>query len=115
MGAAKDVQDFSLARHGVIALATKRIVIGIPADAPWPVVGRDPTTGGVLLAPGFFEAVAEASDLALGDEDTGGPRLTEDMVSEILIHWYVVRREAGEPACPVMDALIGEAWRESLH
>jgi hypothetical protein len=115
MGAAKDVQDFSLARHGVIALPTKPIVIGIPADAPWPVVGRDPTTGGVLLAPGFFEAVAEASDLALGDEDTGGPRLTEDMVSEILIHWYVVRREAGEPACPVMDALIGEAWRESLH
>jgi len=115
MGAAEDVQDFSLARHGVTALATKRIVIGIPADAPWPVVGRDPATGGVLLAPGFLEAVAEASDLALDDEGTGRPRLTEDMVSEILIHWYVVRREAGEPACPVMDALIGEAWRASLH
>lgn len=28
------------------------------------------------------------------------------MVSEILIHWYIVRRGAGEPACPVMDALI---------
>jgi hypothetical protein len=69
----------------------------------------------VLLAPGFLEAVAEAADLALDDEDIGRPRLTEDMVSAILIHWYVVRREAGEPACPVMDALIGEAWRASLH
>lgn len=94
---------------------TKQIKLAIPADTPWPIEGRDPRTGAVVLAPGFLEAVAEASGLALGADGTGQPRLTEDMVSELLLQWYIARREIGEPECPVMETLIREALRESMH
>ena len=96
-------------------MSKKQIKLAIPAGTPWPVEGLDPKTGAVVLAPGFLEAVAQASGLALGDDGTGRPRLTEDMVSELLLRWYIARRKLGEPECPVMDALIGEARRASMH
>jgi len=94
---------------------SKQIKLAIPAGTRWPVKCRDPKTGEVVLAPGFLEIVAQASGLALGDDGTGRPRLSEDMVSELLLQWYIARREIGEPECPVVETLIREARRESMH
>lgn len=69
----------------------------------------------MVLAPGFLEGVAQTSGLALGGDGTGRRRLTEDMVSELLLRWHIARRKLGDPECPVIDALIGEARRESMH
>jgi hypothetical protein len=90
-----------------------KIAIAIPAGTPWPVKGRNPDTGELILAKGFLEAVADASGLSLpwhGDQSK--PRLTNDMVSDLLIRWYNERLALGEPRCPIMDELIKEALLE---
>jgi hypothetical protein len=87
----------------------------IPEHMDWPLEGRDPATGDLLLREGFLEAVADASGLALSHDGSARPVLTEEMVSALLVQWYRARLTAGLAPCPIMDALIEEAMREALH
>ncbi len=81
---------------------SQKIKLCVPAtQSEWPVVGRDPKTGHILLRKGFLEAVEDASGLARG-------ALTEDMASELLINWYFLRRRAGFPPCPITEEIIIE-------
>lgn len=81
---------------------TKKIKLIIPHEqSEWPVVGRDPKTGHILLREGFIEAVEDASHLARG-------ALTEDAVSDLLVRWYFLRRRAGFPPCAITEELIIE-------
>ena len=91
------------------------IALLIPEGTEWPVEERDPESGEIILRAGFPEAVADASGLALGDDGSGRPILTGEMISALLIEWYGARVENGAPRCPIMDTLIAEATRESLH
>lgn len=88
--------------------ASLTITLRIPAGTPWPVEGRDPTTGHVRLQAGFLDAVARASDLA-------PDALTEDMVADLLTRWYVERVRAGYPRDPIMDALAREELGAALE
>ncbi len=91
------------------------ITLRIPEATEWPVEGRDPVTGDLRLQRGFQETVADASGLALTNDGSGRPMLTEAMVVALLVEWYKTRLVEGESACPTMDALIAEARREALH
>jgi hypothetical protein len=91
------------------------IALLIPEGTDWPVEDRDPANGDLILRAGFLEAVADASDLALSDDGSGRPILTGDIISALLVEWYRARVEHGAPRCPIMETLIAEATRESLH
>jgi hypothetical protein len=91
------------------------ISLRIPEGTEWTLKYRDPASGDLVLRAGFLEAVADASGLALWDDGSGRPVLIGDMISALLIEWYRARVENGAPRCPIMDGLITEATRESLH
>jgi hypothetical protein len=91
------------------------IALLIPEGTEWPLKYRDPESGDLVLRAGFLEAVADASGLALWDDGSGRPILTGEMISALLIEWYRARVADGAPRCPIMDGLIAEATRESLH
>lgn len=93
----------------------KTIQLWVPEGTEWPVVGRDLDTGWVKLLPGFLEAVADASGLSLswyGNKTL--PVLTTEMVSELLVRWYIERRKSGFPSCPIMEGLIKEEFGAQL-
>jgi hypothetical protein len=92
-----------------------KILLRIPEGSEWPVIGRDPDTGSLILRPGFVTAAAEASGCTLYDDGSNRPLFTEDMIATLLLEWYRERREMGAPACPTMEAVIQEARKESLH
>ena len=92
-----------------------KIFLRIPEGTEWPVIGRDPDTGSLILRPGFVTAAAEASGCTLEADGSNRPLFTTDMLGALLIEWYRERREMGAPACPTMEAVIQEAWKESLH
>ncbi len=92
-----------------------KILLRIPEGTEWPVIGRDPDTGSLILRPGFLIEAAEASGCTLYDDGSNRPLFTADMIGTLLLEWYRERLEMGAPACPTMDAVIREAWKESLH
>jgi hypothetical protein len=92
-----------------------KIILRIPEGTEWPVIGRDPDTGSLILRLGFVTAAAEASGCTLFDDGSNRPLFTADMIGALLPEWYRERREMGAPACPTMEAVILEAWKESLH
>ncbi len=92
-----------------------KILLRIPEGTEWPVTGRDPVTGSLILRPGFVTAVAEVSGCTLYDDGTKRPLFTADMVGTLLLEWYRERRQMGAPACPIMEAVIQEAMKETLH
>lgn len=79
----------------------KQIYLAIPEGTPWPVEGRDETSGGVILLVGFVDAVERASGMPPGT-------ITQDQIAALLVAWYIERRKAGAPADPVMDELAAE-------
>ncbi|RKT37898.1 hypothetical protein [Thiocapsa rosea] len=92
-----------------------KILLRIPEDAEWPVIGRDPETGSLILRPGFVTAAAEASGCTLYDDGSNRPLFTTDMLGTLLIEWYRERLKIGAPACPTMEAVIQNARKESMH
>jgi 2-C-methyl-D-erythritol 4-phosphate cytidylyltransferase len=92
-----------------------KIILRIPEGTEWPVIGRDPDTGSLILRLGFVTAAAEASGCTLYHDGTNRPLFTEDMIATLLLEWYRERRQMGAPACPTMEAVIQEARKESLH
>lgn len=82
----------------------KKIKLYIPSQqSEWPVVGRDPKTGHVLLREGFIEAVEDASGLARGT-------ISEDVIADMLVRWYFQRRQSGFSPCPITEELIREEF-----
>ena len=92
-----------------------KILLRIPEDAEWPIIGRDPETGSLILRPGFLIEAAEASGCTLYDDGTNRPLFTEDMIATLLLEWYRERLKMGAPDCPTMEAVIQEARKEFLH
>lgn len=74
----------------------------------WPVVGRNPETGYILLREGFIEAVEDASGLTRGT-------ISADVVADLIVRWYFQRRQAGFPPCPITEELICEEFGHSIE
>ncbi|SDX19126.1 hypothetical protein [Thiocapsa roseopersicina] len=92
-----------------------KIILRIPEGAEWPVIGRNPENGSLILRPGFLIEAAEASGCTLYEDGSNRPLFTEDMIAALLLEWYRERRQMGAPACPIMEAVIQEARKESMH
>jgi len=73
----------------------------IPEGQEWPVQGRDPETGGLIIQEGFVDAVEQASGLEPAT-------LTEEDVFRLLIIWYLERLDQGYPRDQAMDELVEE-------
>lgn len=75
----------------------------IPRDQPWPVKGRDPATGSLLIDPEFAVAVEEANGLEDGT-------LTGDDLIGLLVIWYGDRLEAGAEPDPHMEGYLADTF-----
>lgn len=70
-----------------------------PADAPWPVLDWDRATGEVVYAPGAIEAMADWIGIPIEN-------ITEELIGDITVRWYLSRRVQGHAPCPIMEQLL---------
>lgn len=92
---------------------THKIRMVIPESIGWPQLQRSPENGAILFPPGFLEAIADANGYRLPwHGDAAHPMLTEDLISGLMLSWYVARVEGGYPTDPVLEQLVREVERE---
>lgn len=77
--------------------------LAVPYGTEWPVQGWNEGDG-ILLRPGFLEAVEAASGLEAG-------ALDREALLPLLMEWYVELRRTGMPVDEAMERLMKEYER----